>query len=308
MKLVITSLFLLTAITCGPANAQFGNLLKDLKATADHLQKDLEKQNSPPATSPQQPVQANAETKPTEATPVHGNPKDPNSIADQQGAAATQLNTPSTNEIKSPQDPDKLASEAKRAMDQKEVIIFYALGALFWLASFFAYIKFPKYRFASISTPFDLGAAFDSTEAGDAVKSKRRWIEFGLLSLSLIVYFWTASLKTAEGSGIVNTVLDSAVAFLYAYLIFVLGRFTAGFMTRCPSCKNTFASKCTNSYTEPKSTFEKVSNGVSGSRNVQFVKVMETGIKHADYVCTVCAHQWHEATQYTKQLSEHMRG
>ena len=189
-----------------------------------------------------------------------------------------------------------------------ETAVGYSVGILLYLLSFLLYVKKPKLRKLSISTPFDLGCKNELSEAEQAVKGKKQWIEFGLLLLSIIIFLFILSSGLESETGILNAVSSSLLAFLASLSLVVVGRFIAGWATSCPKCKSTFASKCTNSYTEPKGTFEKVSNGVSGSKNVQFVKVMETGVKHADYLCTVCSHEWHEATQYTKQLSEHMRG
>jgi len=189
-----------------------------------------------------------------------------------------------------------------------ETAVGYSVGILLYILSFLLYVKKPKFRKLSISTPFDLGCKNELSEAEQAVKGKKQWIEFGLLLLSIIVFLFILSSGLESKTGILNAISSSLLAFLASLSLVVVGRLIAGWATSCPKCKSAFARKCINSYTEPKGTFEKVSNGVSGSRNVQFVKVMETGVRHADYLCTVCSHEWHEATQYTKQLSEHMRG
>ena len=189
-----------------------------------------------------------------------------------------------------------------------ESAIGYGVGILLYILSFLLYVKKPKLRKISISTPFDIGCKNELSEAEQAVKGKKQWIEFGLLLLSIIIFLYTLGSGLESDTGILNALSSSLLAFLASISIVVVGRFLAGWATSCPKCKSTFARKCTNSYSEPKGTYEKVSNGTSGSRNVHFVKVMETGVNHADYLCTVCSHEWHTATQYTKQLSEHMRG
>ena len=184
----------------------------------------------------------------------------------------------------------------------------YGVGILLYILSFLLYVKKPKLRKFSISTPFDIGCKNELTEAEQSVKWKKQWIEFGLLLLSIIIFLFFTLDSGQFSTGILNSLSSSLLAFLASLSVVVIGRFLAGWATSCSKCESTFARKCTNSYKEPKGTYEKVTNGVSGSRNVEFVQVMETGVKHADYLCTVCSHEWHEATQYAIQVSKHMRG
>jgi uncharacterized protein len=182
-----------------------------------------------------------------------------------------------------------------------------AVGMLLYILSFAVYISQPKLRKFSISTPFDVGCKSELSEADQAVKGKKRWIEFELLLLSVVVYFYLLTNGLESETGILNAFASSFVAFLAALASVVVGRFLAGQATSCPKCKSAFSRKCINSYEEPRSTYEKVSNGTRGSRECQFVRVIEAGVKHEDYLCTVCSHEWHVANQYTKQISEYQR-
>jgi len=183
-------------------------------------------------------------------------------------------------------------------------LIGYGVGSFLYILSFLIYVQVPRLRKFSISTPFDLGCKNELSESEQSVKTKKVWIEFGLLLLSIIIY----SMIFDSSLTALHAFITSLQAFLVSFLIVIVGRFLAGWATKCPKCKSTFASKCTNSHREPKGSYEKVNNGSSGGRPVEFVKVMETGVDHADYLCTVCGHVWHKASQYTRQISEHKRG
>jgi uncharacterized protein len=183
-------------------------------------------------------------------------------------------------------------------------LIVYGLGLILFALSFALYVKNPKNRTFTFAPPFDVGVISDGE---DLTKNKRRWIEFGLLLLSLLIYVVCAAILSSDTRG--------GAIFLYATLIaycllsfgittglYIIFRKIAGFATRCPECKNPFAKKRISFHRDPRSTFEKPQTG-----NADYILLMETGVEHSDYTCVVCSHSWHEANQYTRQISGRKR-
>jgi hypothetical protein len=193
-----------------------------------------------------------------------------------------------------------------------EIIFASSVGGVFLLLNFLASIFLPRYRYLFIGVPFDIGVKESKTESQMAVKSKRNWIEITLLTVVIgIFYFFTVSEKSYPEENIIQSIISGCFTTVIAYFIYIVARLIWGLKSKCPSCKNMFAVKCTNSYNEPRNSYEEKGspssyfgpNGERGHRRT--VKVMESGVSHSDYLCSVCNHTWHNAKNYTRNISSY---
>ncbi len=201
-------------------------------------------------------------------------------------------------------DDIKLGAENQSSIVNNSLIYWIFIGILL-AANCVAYSKVPRARKFLISIPFDIGVKAPQAEES-AVKRKRILIEFVLLMLVFV--FWIggpADILRDNDVRFFGVVYIGIQFYLMGYLFFVVSRFFAGYYYKCPSCKTPFAAACTNSWNEPKSTFEKKYNGSEGTRKVYFVKVMEAGVVHKDWRCNSCNHEWKTARSYTRQISSH---
>jgi uncharacterized protein len=184
-----------------------------------------------------------------------------------------------------------------------EIGLGYGIGVLILLGCFVVYNKFPKLRFLTIATPFDIGAKFDKTEAYEAVKKSRQWSEFWIFLVTVILYFFIISGTFTGSSSIPEAIFNPFIAFIIPYVIYIIWHGIKGYSSRCPKCKNSYAKSLVNSYKEPRSTYEKRQSSTTQGDHSYRLIVMEVGVNHSDYTCTVCGHDWHVASSYEKQVS-----
>lgn len=205
------------------------------------------------------------------------------------------------NNVKKPSESEK--QQVKTATNSSLAapnVIAIIIGIMMFSAAFSAYIVLPKkYRIATISTPFDIGLKKEElSEAEVITKSKRQKIEFCLLLVSIFVYFYI--LINSNSNSLSDVLFEPIFLFLIPYSIVVIGRMIYGHTTKCPSCKNTFASNLVSSHREPRTTYrKKISDGTNGATYA----VMETGVEHEEFECTVCEYEWQVDSQYTIEVS-----
>jgi hypothetical protein len=182
-------------------------------------------------------------------------------------------------------------------------VIFGALPTILLILNFILYRFKPKFRSFLIAPPFGLGEGKneEKSESELSTRSKRLLIEFGLLFVTIIIYF-SPFILTDIITKPDQFDLFTTCSFLYltGYLFFVIGKLFAGYTTKCPKCSSTFARSLLSKYDEPKSTYRKKINSTNANR----YEYREVGLTHFEWSCTVCSHQWHTAKKYDKITSE----
>lgn len=174
----------------------------------------------------------------------------------------------------------------------------YLISAIYFVLlsfNFIIYSRFPKLRKVSIAPPFDIGVSGQKSDAENSTKTVRYLIELTLLIIVLVLL--TGSISSGrifEDENISRSITEALSFFSVSYIGYVLIRFIAGLTSKCPKCNTPFAAKSTNSYTEPRVTFQK------GKVNPVTV---ESGIKVSEYICRNCSHTWKKTQNYTKTVS-----
>lgn len=193
-----------------------------------------------------------------------------------------------------------------------EISILLLIGSIFLALNFAGSIFLPKYRYLFISVPFDIGVKEVKNGAQISVKGKRTRIEFFLLVLVFAIYLFVAiSDKMQQEEDLMSALSEGLVTALFGYLGYVTIRIIWGLKSKCPKCKNMFASNCINSYDEPSGTFQKKTlsgKGYNGGRLETYnytVATIEKGTTHKDFICAVCSHEWHTRSSYQKTIDSH---
>jgi hypothetical protein len=179
-----------------------------------------------------------------------------------------------------------------------EKYISLAIYSLLVLLNFAIYLWKPALRKFMFATPFDIGVKKDPSDTTQ--KWKRYMLE---LTLLIGVSFFLLSqavgeLKITENVDYTNDILINLKTFFSAYIFYLLVRFIIGYRSKCPKCKTPFAAKTVNSYEEPKSTY--VGRGGGGVARYNW----ENGLKHQEYLCTCCGHEWKKVKSYKKNLGQ----
>lgn len=240
---------------------------------------------------------ASAETltqEPDAAVPLND---DPNKLAETKEVQA-QESTPlqelkQTNITEPTQQPEPVVQPKNIPSYQQtraESAIGWVVGVLLYGVSFFIYVTAPPLRRFTISTPFDIGCENGLSESEQAVKWKKQWSEFGLLLVSVSWYYCC---HDQDSAGILNAFIAAFLTFFWAWLIVVVGRLLAGWRTKCPKCNNVFARKCVSKHKEPTGT-----RHVSSQAYNNPGYTVEYGVKHFDYLCAVCSHEWRVTKRY----------
>jgi hypothetical protein len=172
---------------------------------------------------------------------------------------------------------------------------FIFIGLIF--SNFLGFIFAPFLRSVLISTPFGIFVKVPQDDAFQATKRSRYWTEFILLILIIVAYFWMmGNLKISPDENIPFVRIQSFIVFFMCQIGYLIIRFGYGQSTKCPKCKTTFAAKTVNSYEEPKSTYQEKADA-SGR-----MKVMETGVKVTEFICTHCNYEWRKTSNYKKRI------
>lgn len=200
------------------------------------------------------------------------------------------------------------AREKTYPKSHNEILIISVIGGFFLILNFVCSIFLPKYRYLFIGVPFDLGVKEIKTNTQSTVKIKRNFVELFLLtSVGILFYLFAIGERSLPDQTITDTIFEGLIYTGVGYLLYVIVRIFWGLSSKCPQCKNMFAVS-TNSYMEPKSTFDKrgsVSRKEHPFRSTQQIDVYEIGVNHTDHGCNVCGQQWHTAKNYQKHISTH---
>lgn len=109
-----------------------------------------------------------------------------------------------------------------------------------------------------------------------------------------------------KGSNVQDILFWVAVVCVIVAVVFLFVKFEE-MQQVCPQCGSKKSFKVTNSYKEPKTTFEKKSSSQPSDKSHVNMTVMETGISHTVRTCDQCGYEKQFTKSYEKRIGQSQR-
>ncbi len=205
---------------------------------------------------------------------------------------AVDTNPTSVSQSSPEQLPAQTSGKAKR-------FLAFVIPTILLSLNFFLFFSRPKTQRFLIVPPFGIGVK-QSTEGGeDRTKFQRLLIESGLFFLAVACAYFVTGIYFYDGvnpnDGVVDIILASLFFYAVGHVAFVGGRLYAGFATKCIKCNTPFARKFVSGYKEPKAQVMRRGFGADVTKPLH---PYEVGVRHSNWICTVCSHSWETSKRY----------